>query len=182
MKIFKEYILKNGKTLIVRSAEKDDAEKELDFYKKEVTETPYLSRGGDDNFPTKEDFEENYQFYLNDARSCTLVAFYDNKLVGTGHIDYCGNKKRAVHKCDVDLGVLKEFWGLGIGGKIMQTLIDCARIGKFEQIELSVASKNERAIKMYELFGFKKVGTMPHAMKYEDGTYADFVNMIKFLL
>ena len=180
MKVYKQYILKNGKELIVRSAEIEDAEKELEFYKKEVAETPFLSRGADDVMPSKEGFAENYEYYLEDERACTLVAIYEDKLIGSGHIDYCGNKKRSTHRCDIDLGVLKDYWGLGIGGKIMQTLLEVAKNSKFEQVELSVASKNERAIKMYESFGFQKTGIIPRSLKYADGTYEDFVCMTKF--
>lgn len=180
MKVYKEFVLKNGRKLIIRSAEKEDAEADLEFYKKQCSETPFLSRGVNDTFPTAESFAECYEEFLNDERGCNLVAIYESKIIGTGHIEYCGNKKRALHKCEVDLGILKDYWGLGIGGKIMQTLIDVARKANFEQVELSVASKNERAIKMYESFGFEKFGIMPRAMKYEDGTYADFVIMVKF--
>lgn len=180
MRVYNKYILKNGKELIVRSAEIEDAEKELEMYKKQVAETPFLSRGADDIMPSKEGFEENYEYYLEDDRACTLVAIYENKLIGSGHIDYCANKKRSAHRCDIDLGILKEYWGLGIGGKIMQTLLDVAKNSKFEQVELSVASKNERAIKMYESFGFQKTGIIPRSLKYADGTYEDFVCMTKF--
>ena len=180
MKVYKEFILKNGKKLIIRSAEKEDAQEELDMYKKKCSETRFLSRGVEDVFPTAESFAEGYEDFLNDQRACSLVAIYDGKLIGSGHIEHYDNKRRAVHKCEVDLGILKDYWGLGIGGKIMQTLIDVARKANFEQVELSVASKNERAIKMYESFGFEKFGIMPRAMKYEDGTYADFVIMVKF--
>lgn len=180
MKVYNKYILKNGKELIIRSADGKDAEKELEFYKKEVSETPFLSRGDDDEMPSKEGFIENYEYYLDDQRACTLVAIYEDKLIGSGHIDYCGNKKRSAHRCDIDLGVLKEYWGLGVGGKIMQTLLDVAKKSNFEQVELSVASKNERAIKMYESFGFQKTGIIPRSLKYSDGTYEDYVCMTKF--
>ena len=181
MRIYREYVLKNGKTLILRSAEVQDAREELEMYKKMVRETPYLSRGADDDFPCVEDYAENYEYYLKDDRNCYIVAIYDNKIVGSGHIDYCGNKKRSVHKCDVDLGILKDYWGLGIGWKIMKTLIEVAKKSNFEQVELCVASKNDRAIKMYESFGFERFGIMPRVMKYEDGTYMDMVSMVKFL-
>lgn len=181
MKIYKEYKLKNGENLIVRSAEKDDALEELNMYKQKAAETPFLSRGKDDVFPTVEDFAENYEYYLEDDRNCYLVAVYNDKIVGSAHLDYCSNKKRSKHKCDIDLGVLKDYWGLGIGGKLMQTLIDVAQKSNFEQVELCVASKNDRAIKMYESFGFEKFGVMPRAMKYEDGTYMDMLSMVKFL-
>ena len=62
----------------------------------------------------------------------------------------------------------------------MQTLLEVAEKVKLEQVELSVASQNERAIKMYESFGFEKFGTMPNSWKYEDGTYQDLLIMVKF--
>lgn len=181
MKIYKEYKLKNGEILIIRSAEKVDAQEELNMYKQQTSETPFLSRGAGDIFPTVEDFAENYEYYLEDDRNCYLVAVYNGKIIGSAHLDYCSNKKRSKHKCDIDLGVLKDYWGLGVGGRLMQTLIDVAEKSNFEQVELCVASKNERAIKMYESFGFERFGIMPRAMKYEDGTYMDMLSMVKFL-
>ena len=91
MRVYKEYVLKNGKTLIIRSAEKQDAKEELEMYKKETGETPFLSRGADDIFPSVEDFAENYEYYLEDARNCYLVAVYNDKIVGWAHLDYCSN-------------------------------------------------------------------------------------------
>lgn len=93
MKVYKEYILKNGKSLIVRSAEKEDAQAELDMYKQQVSETPFLSRGVDDEFPTVENYQEYNKEQLEDLRGCTLVAIYENKLIGSGHIDWYDGKK-----------------------------------------------------------------------------------------
>lgn len=49
------------------------------------------------------------------------------------------------------------------------------------QIELDVVKNNERALKMYQGFGFKIVGTKENALRYQDGTYADEYLMIKRL-
>ena len=49
------------------------------------------------------------------------------------------------------------------------------------QIELDVVKDNERALKMYQSFGFEVVGTMPKALRYPDGTYADEYMMVKML-
>ena len=181
MKVYREFILKNGKKLILRSAEKYDAEAELSMYKQQVSETPFLSRGINDQFPTADSFAEYYQEQLENPKACTLVAIYEGKLIGSGHTDWYNGRKRNLHICNLDMGILKEYWGLGIGGKIMQTLIEVSKQAGLEQIELNVAKDNTRAIKMYESFGFVQTGTHPHAMKYEDGTYADFVFMVKFL-
>ncbi len=181
MKVYKEYVLKNGKKLIIRSAEKQDAKEELEMYKKKTTETPFLSRGEDDVFPSVEDFEECSQDYLENEKACTLVAVLDGKIIGTGHLDWYGSRKRYCHRGSVDLGVLKDYWGLGVGGKIMQTLLDHAKNVELEQVELCVVRENERAIKMYESFGFIVTGVEPRVVKYSDGTYADELSMVKFL-
>ena len=182
MKVCKEYTLKNGEKLIVRSEEETDAEITLEVYKQKTKETRFLSRGEHDKFPTVEDMKETSKWFLEDEKSCTVVAVYQNKIVGTGHIEWYGGKLRSAHTCQLDMGILKDYWGLGIGGKIMQTLIEVAKQGNLEQIELSVVEENIRAIKMYESFGFVATGKQPHSMKYEDGTYADMVFMTKSLI
>ena len=60
-------------------------------------------------------------------------------------------------------------------------IIEFAKQCKYEQIELVVVNSNERAIKLYEFFGFKKFGTFVNSFKYPDGTYDDGIYMIKFL-
>jgi RimJ/RimL family protein N-acetyltransferase len=50
-----------------------------------------------------------------------------------------------------------------------------------EQLELDVVTQNNRAISMYKNLGFKIQGTKKHALKYEDGTYADEYFMCLFL-
>lgn len=181
MKVYKEFTLRNGKKLIIRSAEKEDAEEELSMYKKEVSETPFLSREKDDEFPTAEDFAEGYEEQLQSTKTCSLVAVYDGIIVGSGHTEWYGSRKKALHTCNLDLGILKDYWGLGVGGKIMETLIEVSKNAGLEQIELNVAKENTRAIKMYESFGFVQTGVHRNAWKYQDGSYTDLIIMIKFL-
>lgn len=49
------------------------------------------------------------------------------------------------------------------------------------QIELDVVKNNDRAIKMYKSFGFKIIGTIENALKYQDDTYVDEYLMVKEL-
>ena len=55
--------------------------------------------------------------------------------------------------------VLKEFWGKGVGSKLMRYLINWATKNKnIRKINLHTRKGNNRAIKLYEKFGFKKEG------------------------
>ena len=49
------------------------------------------------------------------------------------------------------------------------------------QAELEVIAANSGAIALYKSLGFEICGTMKHAMKYKDGTYADMYTMAKQL-
>lgn len=49
----------------------------------------------------------------------------------------------------------------------------------FEQLELGVFSDNERAIRLYEKYGFQKTGVSPRAFKLKDGTYRDEILMVR---
>ena len=47
--------------------------------------------------------------------------------------------------------------------------------------DLAVVVKNKRALKMYKGFGFKRVGKIPRALQYLDGSFADEYKMVKYL-
>lgn len=63
----------------------------------------------------------------------------------------------------------------------MERLIAFAARCGYEQVELTVASKNKRALGLYHKYGFTVYGTRPHGMKYPDGSYDDDCLMVKML-
>ena len=77
--------------------------------------------------------------------------------------------------------ILKEYQGLGIGGKMMEECIKWCRGKEVTQIELDVVTANQKALSMYRSFGFEVTGTLPKALRYTDGTYADEYKMVKRL-
>ena len=54
--------------------------------------------------------------------------------------------------------VKKDFRHLGIGTKILEKLISISKELKFNSITLEVNENNKNAIKLYEKFGFEKLG------------------------
>ena len=63
----------------------------------------------------------------------------------------------------------------------MERLIAFAKQSGFEQIELTVESKNQRALQLYHKNGFIIYGTRPHGLKYPDGSYDNDYLMVKML-
>ena len=71
---------------------------------------------------------------------------------------------------------------MGVGTALLGEILRCAKIAGFEQAELEVVSTNAPAIGLYKKLGFASTGTIPRAFRYRDGTYADFLFMVKKLV
>lgn len=75
--------------------------------------------------------------------------------------------------------VKKEYRGKGIGGQLMQALLEEFReTGEIKKVKLYVNTKQLSAIKLYESFGFEIVGTLHNEMKI-DGKFFDLYVMEK---
>ena len=175
----KEIKLKNGLIITLCTAEIADAKNYAEYSNRLHTETPNLSHDILDGEFTEEK-EIKYISSMNDSGNLLLLAKLEGKIVGHGQL--CKRTKTRVrHRCDIGIGVLKDYWGNGIAGKIMYEMIEFAKSEGLEQINLAVIGTNDRAHSMYSSFGFKEIGTFPKAMKYADGTYADEIFMVKEL-
>ena len=49
-----------------------------------------------------------------------LIAFVDGKVAGTAGIDAIGAQYKVAHRAEFGIGILKEYWGLGIGRALME--------------------------------------------------------------
>jgi len=177
----RQFITKNGKTVVIRNAVCEDASSITDVSNQVIRETPYLSRTEKDT----PDTEENTRDYVDDCfsseREAFLIAELDGKIVGFAHLDGNGSRVKYLHRCSIDLSILKQFCSIGIGKAMMQSLIELALKSDYEQIELNVIENNINAVRLYKSLGFDVYGRKPHAMKFTDGTYGDFLFMVKFL-
>ncbi|HIZ48589.1 MAG TPA: GNAT family N-acetyltransferase, partial [Candidatus Gemmiger excrementavium] len=63
-------------------------------------------------------------------------------------------------------------WGQGVGSALMARLLVFARKHGVEIINLEVRSDNLRAIRLYEKYGFRRIGTSPAFFKI-GGQYVD---------
>lgn len=175
------YTLKNGKTVTIRKPAIQDAKDIISLISTADTESLFLAREPGEFCTPVEREEAVIQNVLNDEDSAWFVAEYEGKLVGQCSVGLVRRYFRYRHRAEVAFVILKEYQGLGIGGKMMQECIRWCEDKKVAQMELDVVTTNEKALAMYRGFGFEVIGTMPNALRYADGTCADEYIMIKRL-
>ena len=173
--------LKDGTPIVLRSLEKQDAGAAVFCFRKVAGETGFLLRETDECGITIAQEEEILARKAESPREMLLGAFLDGELIGMAGLSAVGQLSRVRHRASVGVSLVRAHWGKGIGTAMMRALIDAAGRAGYEQIELDVVDKNERATALYCKLGFENVGRMPCAMKYRDGEYADLVVMVRSL-
>lgn len=177
----KAFTLKDGRTAVIRNAKKEDALPLLEFLRTISAETPFLIREPDEIDITREQQEAFLCERMENPNALMLVALVDGQHAGNCSFFAHGGYKRRRHRCDVAIALYQKYCGLGIGRIMLENALQAAKECGYEQAELEVVSANQAAIHLYESLGFRKCGTLPHSMKYQDGTYADDEIMVKML-
>ena len=176
-----EYLLKNGKYVTIRKPKVEDAEAIIHVMTVADTETLFLARNPGEFCTPVEREKQIIENVLADNDSEWFVAEYDNKVVGQCSVGLVRRNARYRHRAECAFVILKDYCNLGIGGRMMEECIKWCKEHGITQIELDVVKDNNRALKMYQNFGFEIIGTKKNALRYEDGTYADEYLMIKML-
>ena len=176
-----EYVLRNGKNVIVRKPNEDDAEALINVMTTADTETLFLARNPGEFCTPVEKEKQIIKNVLADNDVEWFVAEYENKVIGQCSVGLVRRTARYRHRAEVAFVILQDYCNLGIGGKMMEECIKWCKEHGITQIELDVVKNNERALKMYQGFGFEIIGTKENALRYQDGTYADEYMMIKKL-
>ncbi len=169
-------ILKDGRTAIIRMAEERDAASLAIQSNLVAGESRNLCSTVEESNFTVESETTWIRAQLK-PRAMLLVADVEGRIVGVCSLRPEGERQRILHRCSFGISVLKEFWGNGIGTMLIRGIIEAAKGYGYEQLELNVISTNDAAIHVYRKLGFVQWGLLPHAFKYEDGSYGDFCTM-----
>lgn len=110
----------------------------------------------------KEDTESNSNLFL--------VAEVNEQIVGFARCE--GNElKRTSHKVEFGICVLKEYWGYGIGKNLLKESLHWADSNGIKKITLNVLETNDKAIMLYEKYGFEVEGILKKDKVLSDGKY-----------
>lgn len=174
----KKITLKDGTDAIFRSPTRADAKQMLQYLQTVCSETVYLTREPEEtNIPLdkQELFLDNI---LQSENDIMIACEINGKIIGNCNLNRY-SLMRMRHRAGIGVAICKEFWGLGIAGIMLTELTEIAQKLVITQLELEVIGDNERAISLYERFGFYKIGERPNAFLLKDGSVRKEILMIK---
>jgi len=170
------FVLKNGRESIIRATVEDDAAELHTMVSQTHTESDGLNYMPGE-FDKDEAWERNFiREQLAKPAGVMIVATVDGRIVasgGAGSLEY----RRYAHHAEVGLAILKEFWGQGLGRKMMDLLVDWGRRRKLVKMYLKVFEGNDRAIGLYKSMGFKTEATLKDDFLRNDGTLGSTIIM-----
>jgi RimJ/RimL family protein N-acetyltransferase len=176
----REVQLKNGKRLILRKPVTSDAEKMVEYLNIVGGESDNLLFGKGEFRLTVEQEMEYIKSISDSANTLMLLGIIDKNIVSVAQIS-SSNRKRIAHNSEISISVKKEYWRNGIGTIIMNELISFAKDhDTIRNISLGVKTNNHNAIKLYEKFGFIKVGVHKNFFNI-NGVFEDEILMDLYL-
>lgn len=166
----------NGLHYVIRSAVEKDAQALSEVRLQVDGETENLDREPGEAFLDAAGFEQIIKTDTLSPRNLFLVAVVDERIVGFSRCEGV-HLKRLAHKVEFGVGVIQEFWGYGIGKRLLQESIAWADSNGVKKIALQVLETNEKAIKLYSSLGFEVEGVLRKDKLLSDGIYYHTVMM-----
>lgn len=122
--------------------------------------------------------ERRRRFESNEPGRFLLVAEIEGKVIGCGGLVRQKSPRRA-HAADIGVTVHDGYAGRGAGRALVGALIEQADLWlNISRLELVVYCDNERAIRLYESFGFEREGLL-RAYAWREGAWADCFAMAR---
>lgn len=178
--IISQVKLKSGEDLIIRKAKIEDGEKMIDYLQSIGGESDNLLFGkGEFNLSLEQEkkFIENTNLAPN---TIMIIGIVNNEIISVAQVS--GQfRKRIEHNAEIALSVRKSHWHQGVGSHMMASLINFSKgTNTIKNLSLGVKASNTNAIKLYEKFGFQKVGVHKNFFNV-NGEFDDEILMDLFL-
>ena len=154
----KQIMLKNKQIATIREAAPADAAPLLKFINTTAGETDYLTFGAGEFELSLADEATYLEKFRNSPTAIYLIATLGDQVIGSLSFQ-AGRRARVRHTGEFGVSVLQAYWGEGIGSSLIESMITWAKATKIiRKINLRVRTDNQKAIRLYEKFGFVRQG------------------------
>lgn len=158
--------------MLIRKAERKDLEELLEIYNDEVINGVATL---DLNPKTMQEWEQWFLEHNIDNHPL-IVAELDNRVAGYASLSTYREKEAYCSTVELSVYVASACQGLGVGTKLLQSILEEARKDENTHVVVSVITAgNEVSRKLHEKFGFTYSGTL-HQVGYKMGAYRDIDN------
>ncbi|MCJ0538027.1 GNAT family N-acetyltransferase [Enterococcus cecorum] len=166
--------------LVIRQASGEDSAQLLALSQQVAKETDYLIMDEYGMGLSEELLAEQLDLLAQADNQLLLLAFDGTQCIGAASIK--GNDEYRIHHIgEVGIFIAKEYWSLGIGSLLMEELIEYVKqVQIFKRLELTVQTRNQKAIALYQKFGFRKEATLKYGARLDNGEFVDVDLMARF--
>lgn len=166
--------------LEIREAQAADAAAVLAVSQRLATETDFLLMDEEGLALPETLLAQELDALSEQNNHLLLLAFDQDKVIGMASIKG-NNEWQLRHVGEIGISILKDYWGLGLGSILLEELLDWVKETKLlTRIELTVQVRNERAIGLYQKFGFVTEGCMKQAIQTKAGEKVDVWMMARY--
>jgi len=176
MALFHEEFPLGNFTFTIRNAEPADAERMIAHINQVDMESVFLAREPGEFSMSVEDEQKFLTAARDSEYKLFLVAQVQDEIIASCAV-FIDSRKRFRHKAGLAIAVQKAYWSMGIGRKMMNTVITWCRGKGLVKIELTVDTENQRALSLYTSLGFEIEGTLRKSMRLADGTTRNTYSM-----
>lgn len=176
----KTILLKDGRQALLRSPTPEDAREMLDYFKTAAGETEFLLRYPEECTMSEAEEAAFLSGALESDTQLMLCCFVEGRLAGNAMLSMNTHLKTR-HRASVAVGLLRKYWGLGIGTALFQELIAIGKERSLDHLELDYIEGNQRARHLYGKMGFCQVAEVPDAYRLKDGSLRKSILMMKKL-
>jgi RimJ/RimL family protein N-acetyltransferase len=163
----------DGSDAVIRSYEPMDVDPANAFARQIAAESTYtLKYEGMPEMP-KDKLTALWADNLEHPVNLNIGVFDDRKILGNlRFFQRNATHPWVKHIAAFGMAVSRDYWGQGIGSKLLQIMLEHAAACGIHRIEAEVRTANERGIQLYTMNGFKIEGRREKAALIE-GTFVD---------
>ncbi|MBO3832463.1 MAG: GNAT family N-acetyltransferase [Candidatus Brockarchaeota archaeon] len=176
VKIFGEFQLSDGRRLVLRSPRWEDLDELMSFINSLVEEGTNITVNRKVTREEEAEWLAELLANIEKGRTIGVVAEVDGKVVGNSEVTR-GTGSQG-HVGFLGVGVAREYRDLGIGTRMLKTLIEESRRIGLRLLVLDVYAMNARARHVYKKLGFREAGTVPNMACTKNG----YVSVIRMFL
>ena len=167
-----EQSIKESSAVVVRASRDADVEPMLAIYRRHIRRG--IEAGVEDTGMPRPDDLRDRRKNLRSRKLPHLVATLDGEVIGYAYVVLF--RKRPAYRFAVkhSIYVHHDHVGRGIGGLLMQPLIDACAAAGFRQMIGYIDAENTASLKLHARFGFVKVGLLP-GVAWRYGKWSDSV-------